>query len=127
MRLSPWVLRTIGAGMTILFIVWAYYQRNDVDPLVWVTIYAIAALFSLLFMVNKLASSLALGFGIVCLAGAIYLFSKVEFGPALITIEAWREAVGLLIISTWMGIMLLFQRQAKPVTSQAIHHFKNKN
>lgn len=112
MQLSSWAMRITSAGMTLLFIVWAYYQRNDVDPALWVTIYAVAALLSLLFMFNKLAPGLALTFGSVCMAGALYLFTQIEFGPPLITIEAWREAVGLIVIGTWMGVMLLAQRRA---------------
>lgn len=108
---SSWALRAASAGMTILFTVWAYYQLNDVDPLHWVTIYAVAALFSLLFMFGKLAPSLALTAGIVCLTYAIYLFTQAEFGPPLITIEEWREAIGLLVIGGWMGVIVFNQRR----------------
>ena len=111
MQFPSWTWRVISAGMTMLFVVWAYYQRNDVDPLLWVTIYVIAALFSLLFAVNKLASSMAITLGIVCATWAIYLLTQAEFGPPLITIEEWREAVGLLVIGGWMGIILLYQKR----------------
>jgi|GEM_PF-2993160 len=112
-----WALRAATAGMTILFTVWAYYQINDVDPLKWVAIYALAALFSLLFMFGKLASWLALTAGIICITYAIYLLTQAEFGPPLITIEEWREAVGMIVIAGWMGVILFYQRR---LTSQAV-------
>lgn len=118
MQLSRGIMRVISAGMTVLFIVWAYYQHNDVDPVLWVSVYTLAALLSTLFVFDKLPSPVAMTFGAGCLAGAMYLFSQVEFGPALITIEAWREAVGLIIISTWMGVILLAQKRAQSPTPQ---------
>lgn len=119
MQHSPKTLRIISAGMTFLFLVWAYYQRNDIDPALWVSLYVIAALLSVLFVFNKRVYGLAMTFGAGCVAGAIYLFTQIEFGPPLITIEAWREAIGLIIISTWMGVMVLAQRHANTPVPEA--------
>ena len=120
MKRSSWILRTVSAGMTILFIVWAYYQLNDVDPVQWVTVYAIASLFSLLFMLDKLASWLALMLGTICLLFAAYLFMQADYGAPLITIEEWREAIGLLVIGSWMGAIWLSQKRTKALLSEAI-------
>ena len=105
-------MQIASAGMTVLFIVWAYYQRNDVDPILWVSIYAIAALCCALFIFNKLPLWLPAALGAGCTIWAVYLFFQPEYdGSALIYIEEWREAIGLLVIGLWMGVMIIYRRK----------------
>ena len=111
MQFSLWMRRITGAGMTLLFIVWAYYQRNDADPFIWVTVYACAACFSLFFALDKLATVPAIVFGLVCLAWSLALLTQAEYGSPLITIEAWREGMGLLVIGLWMHAAAYMQKR----------------
>ena len=53
------IFKTIGFLFTILFIWSAYLQLNDPDPILWIVIYLVAALASLLFAFNKLNFLLA--------------------------------------------------------------------
>lgn len=107
-------MRVVGTGMTILFAVWAYYQLNDIDPVLWVTIYIVAAFLSLMGVFTKMSPGIPLAAGGASLFGALFLLVQVEFGQPLITIEEWREAIGLLVISAWMAVLFLFHRSMRP-------------
>ena len=77
------LFKTLGYLFTLLFITGAILQYNDPDALVWVIIYAIAALVSLGFALND---------------------------GDITTVELGREAFGLLIISI---VMLVFSFRVK--------------
>jgi hypothetical protein len=57
-----------------LFALFAYWQINDPDPEVWVSIYAVAVIFSL-FAVRGIFPKIPLTLVVVvCILGAIYFF-----------------------------------------------------
>ncbi len=112
-------MRVASAGMTLLFTVWAYYQLNDLDPFIWVTVYSIAALISLLFLFGRMASWLPLTMAVLCILCAVYLFTQADYGPPLITIEEWREAVGLLVIAAWMSTLLFYLGRGSSLSTQS--------
>ncbi len=57
-----------------LFALFAYWQINDPDPEVWVSIYAVAVIFSL-FAVRGIFPKLPLTLVVIfCLLGAVYFF-----------------------------------------------------
>ncbi len=98
------LFKSIGYLFTVLFALGAIVQYNDPDSLIWIVIYVVAALLSLLFALNKLKMILPLVLGVVCFIGFIYLYPSDFQGFDLNdgdieTVELGREAFGLLIIS----------------------------
>ena len=90
--------------MTALFLLAAYVQLNDPDPETWISIYAVAALGSLLFALGRLRSWVGLLLAIAFVVGAFMYwpesFEGVEFGEAgmaNMNIERGRESLGLAI------------------------------
>jgi hypothetical protein len=109
---------------TLLFIIFAVYQTNDPDPIVWILIYGAAALLSLLVILDKSSRPVLLIALIAFLAGAamhwpdtfegILLKEDGSFTPA---IEEARESLGLLIAGLAMGWHLFVTRAKQTVNS----------
>lgn len=97
--------------MTLLFIVWAYYQMNDQDSLIWVLVYLVGAAASVLYIFDRLPALLPLVFGGICMIWAAFLSTQFTYEPPLILIEEWREMMGLLIIAVWMGVLAWHTRK----------------
>lgn len=98
------LFKAIGYLFTILFALGAVVQYNDPDSLAWILIYALAAIISLLFVLNKLKMGVPLVLGVICFAGFVYLypadFQGFDLNDGDIkTVELGREAFGLLIIA----------------------------
>ncbi len=94
---------------TVLFLVSAALQYNDPDPIIWIVIWGIAAILSILFFFNKISFPIPLIVGIACFIGFIYLFPSNFQGFGLENgvienVELAREAIGLLIIALVMLI-----------------------
>ena len=100
----------------LLFLLFAYWQWNDPDPLLWISIYGYGALMALLAAFGRYHLPLLL-FGIFFgLAGFLYLYPGAighwiaqewqQQGLSMKTqhMEEAREAFGLLIVSTILGI-----------------------
>ena len=98
------LFKVIGYLFTVLFALGAAVQYNDPDSLAWIMIYALAAIISLLFVLNKLKIIVPLVLGVLCFIGFVYLypadFQGFDLNDGDIkTVELGREAFGLLIIS----------------------------
>jgi hypothetical protein len=98
------LFKVVGYVFTFLFALGALVQYNDPDSLVWIIIYAIAAVISLLFVLNRLKIVVPLVLGVLCFAGFVYLyppdFQGFDLNDGDIrTVELGREAFGLLIIA----------------------------
>ncbi len=98
------ILKIIGFLFMVLFALGAVVQYNDPDSLVWIFIYATAALISLLFSLQKLKSMVPLVLGILSFIGFVYLYPANFQGFDLDegdikTVELGREAFGLLIVA----------------------------
>jgi len=94
--------KTLGILFTILFLWSAFLQLNDPDPALWIILYLIAALASLLFALNKLPFLLAAILVLVYFIGAILnwpeSFEGITFNDmSHKNIEEGREALGLLL------------------------------
>jgi len=99
-----WFFKGLGVFFFVLFTLGAIVQYNDPDALVWIIIYGLAGIISLLFTLEKLKKVVPLILGIICFVGFIYLYPPNFQGFSLNdganeTIELGREAFGLLIIS----------------------------
>ncbi|MDZ4699997.1 MAG: transmembrane 220 family protein [Rhodothermales bacterium] len=108
-------LNVISAGMTVLFVVWAYYQLDDVDgeAAIWAAAYGVAAVISALFVFRKIAlMPVAIVAGLYLL-WALVNIPRIELQSSLFGAEVWmqnellRETGGLLIMVLWLGVLTL--------------------
>lgn len=95
--------------MAALFLLSAILQYNDPDPLIWIVIYLIATVISVLFALKRMNYLLPLFVGILALVGTYLIlpakFEGFEIGTGNIkNIEEAREAGGLFIIGLIMII-----------------------
>lgn len=98
-------MKITSAIMAVLFIAWAAFQYNDPDPFLWILVYGIAALVSVLFLIKRLPLALPVSFFAIGLIWALYLSTQITYEPPLIAIEEWREMMGLVVICIWMGVL----------------------
>lgn len=101
------LLAVIFLGMFIYAI---YVQLNDPDATVWYAIYGVAALASILFIINKLPFSIAVILFLAYVIGCAIFWPEQYEGLSLAegdikNIEEGREAVGMLITA---GIMMIY-------------------
>lgn len=106
---------------TLAFILFAYWQINDPDPEIWVTLYVYAAIMSGLAATERYPLILLLLSAGLCLLGAIYFFpasvsnwimqewQQQDLSMKSPEMEEARESFGLLIVSiisataAWLG------------------------
>lgn len=104
----------------LVFLLFAYWQINDPDPEIWVSIYVIAALFSGMAVRGK-HPLIPLGIAIVaCIIGAVYFFPDsvsewigFELENKDLTMktkesEEARETFGLLIVAIVLSVSVYF-------------------
>lgn len=106
-------MKWVSGAMALLFISWAAFQYNDPDPFLWILVYGLAALGSVLFLVKRLPPAFPLIFCVVGLGWVIYLSTVITYDAPLIAIEEWREMMGMLVISVWMAILAWLLRLEK--------------
>ena len=87
-------------------------QFNDPDPWVWVAIYGIGLMTSVLYELDRLTSrSLrwGLGFAAVALiaAGSWRLLGLMTQGAPILLSEPGNEALGLMLVGAWIGTVVL--------------------
>lgn len=104
---------------SLLFIVSAFLQLNDVDPWLWVSIYLIAAAMSGYAALDRYPL-LPLGIiTVLCLIGCVYYFppsvsewvslewQQQDLTMKTMAMEEARESFGLLLIALVLGVALL--------------------
>ncbi|WP_047244822.1 transmembrane 220 family protein [Maribacter thermophilus] len=102
------VLYKIIGFVFMVFFAWgAIVQYNDPDAFLWITVYTIAAIVSLLFALDRVKYIIPLILGVICFIGFVYLypcdFQGFDLDDGDIkTVELGREAFGLLIIAIVM-------------------------
>ncbi len=106
-------MKWVSGAMALLFIFWAAFQYNDPDPFLWIFVYGLAALASVLFLIKRLPQAFSQVFCVVCVAWAIYLSTVITYEPPLIAVEEWTEMMGLFVISAWMGLLTWLIRRDK--------------
>ncbi len=107
------LMKWVSGAMALLFIFWAAFQYNDPDPFMWVFVYGLASLASVLFLIKRLPLAFPLAFCLIGVCWAIYLSTVITYEPPLIAIEEWREMMGLVVISSWMGFLTWTLRKSK--------------
>lgn len=110
------VFRIANGVMLVLFVSWAGFQYNDPDALLWIVIYALAALGCLLYLFDLFPRRVAWAYVAVCVAAALYLAVRVIIEREFFFDEQGREMMGLLICAGWIGLLA---RRKKPVQQNA--------
>ena len=104
-----------------LFLFSASIQYNDPDPFVWMTLYGMAAVACILFLLNKKIWCLPGIIAGISFLWLISLFSALADSPTPIiwadvfgradmktnSVELAREILGLFIVFIWMGVLSL--------------------
>ncbi|MGA0559878.1 transmembrane 220 family protein [Larkinella sp. VNQ87] len=110
--------KTISIIFGILFLLFAAFQYNDPDPIVWVPIYGFAAIMSFLALGSLTPVWLYLVAGVVYLGAAVYWWPPVfegflldEMGMKTLNIELARESGGLAICAVAMFILAALTRK----------------
>ena len=103
----------LGAIFTIVFALFAYWQFNDPDPILWVPIYAVATYASIQAFRNKTNSELLIVLFVLSATAGLQIWSEMTAwegfltdGLSMKTInqELAREAVGLWIATSSFAI-----------------------
>lgn len=106
----------------LLFAVFAFYQSNDPDAMIWMLIYGAAALLSVLVLLNKITRPVLYVAMFAFLIGAWLLWPdsyeglQLKEGMYTQDIELARESLGLVICAVSMA-WHLFISKAGTVTS----------
>jgi hypothetical protein len=94
---------------TLLFVIFAVYQTNDPDALIWILIYGAAALLALLVFLNKISRPVLWVALVAFVAGSVILWPEsfeglqLKEGMYSPAIELARESLGLLIAAISMA------------------------
>lgn len=99
------LLRLATLAMLIVFLSWAGFQYNDPDPVLWMTVYGLAAVGCLLFLLHRFPRKSALVYVALCLCGAALLWIRVVADGKFFFDEQGREAIGLMIVATWTFVL----------------------
>lgn len=97
-----------------LFILSAVLQVNDPDPLIWIAVYLLAALYCFLYWWRRLRPYAAGFLSAGSLAWSAATLPLVAWDSPLWNSEEGRELMGLVLIFLWMGVLAL----KKPLDSK---------
>jgi len=115
--------KILGVVFGLLFLSFAAFQYNDPDPLLWITIYLIAAVLSMAAGFGRVSkAALVLAF-IIYGAGVIYWWPEqfegvgdsmrdATTGALLKNVEEGRESLGLAMCSIAMLIFVLLPKHS---------------
>jgi FtsH-binding integral membrane protein len=103
--------------MGLVFLFAAAVQYNDPDPLVWISVYLIAAAASLLPLVGHSTRWLALALAVVCLPWAVALALRVLGRQPILESEEGREMLGLLLVVVWMASLVVREGRRRRAVS----------
>lgn len=106
---------------TLAFLLFAYWQFNDPDPEIWVSVYVYGAIMSGLAATERYPLIPLLTGAVLCLLGSLYFFpqsvsdwvaqewEQQDLSMKTMDMEEARESFGLMIIfiitsiAAWMG------------------------
>lgn len=101
---------------SLLFLLFCYWQWNDPDPVIWMSIYGFAALMCGLAAVNRFYIPLLIFASVLGFIGSLYFFpnsvvewirqewQQADLSMKTVEMEETREFFGLLIFSCLMGL-----------------------
>ena len=92
-------------AVAAFFAFFAIVQYNDPDPLLWMIVYALAALACVLHHLKHLPPEAAGGFGVLVLLLGLYLAYRVVSQRQFFFDEEGREMMGSFLIFIWMTVL----------------------
>ncbi|TAE30215.1 MAG: hypothetical protein EAZ91_10840 [Cytophagales bacterium] len=111
-------LKVVAIVFALLFALFAGFQYNDPDPEVWISIYGLAALASVMALVGAARPWFLWLMAALYVVAALYQwpphfegFLLDEMGMKTVNIELAREAGGLAICALAMGILAMYSQQ----------------
>ncbi|WP_161890901.1 transmembrane 220 family protein [Pontibacter russatus] len=116
--------KTLGVIFGILFLSFAAFQYNDPDPLIWVTIYLIAAVLSFAAGFGRVSNAVLAVACVVYIGGVVYWWPErfegvgdsmrdAATGALLVNVEEGRESLGMAICAAAMLTFILLSRFGK--------------
>lgn len=108
--------RSFFCFCSLLFLLFAYWQWNDPDPEVWISIYIFGAVMSAFAAFGKFFVTILISVAIAGVLGSLYFFpasvsewvlqewQQADLSMKTIDMEEARESFGLLIFSAVMGL-----------------------
>lgn len=117
------MLRYLNYLVIIVFALAAIVQYNDVHGLRWMLVYGAASVLSILFSLKRLHRATSTALAIVCLIWALFkvpdltvsgfqhMFDEVQMMQT--GVQAAREFLGLLLITSWMTLLTFKTRKEK--------------
>ena len=103
--MSARVFSALNLGVAAFFAFFAIVQYNDPDPLLWMIVYAVAALACVLHHLKRLPPEAALGYGVLVLALGLYLAFRVISQSQFFFDEEGREMMGAVLVAIWMAVL----------------------
>ena len=107
----------------LLFLLFAYWQWNDPDPLLWISIYGGAAVLSFMAASGRFPMPFLGAAVILCLLGAVYYYpgavgewvqqewQQKDLSMKTQSMEEARESFGLLIVAAVLSVAALIGLQ----------------
>lgn len=109
-------MRIVNLVFLALFVLSVVVQYNDPDPLRWMLMYGGAAAACIIAMYRPVPRLLTSTVAVLAVVWIALLMPRVlgqvslgemfrEAGMATMAIEEGREAIGLLLVALWMGVL----------------------
>ena len=122
-----WFRRIFFWVWCLLFILFAFFQWNDPDPWLWMTIYGVAAILCAMAARGRFPMPVLLTIIALCIVGAIYLYpdysvsewiqqelQQQDLSMKTQNMEEARDTFGLLSVAVILSVAAIFGwRQAK--------------
>lgn len=106
--------------MSVLLLAAAGVQYNDPDPWLWMPIYGLASLLSVLFSRRRLPAAEAALFAVLLLALALWkYFTQVMGKASLLLTEPGNETLGLAVSGGWILILVAMSRRPRRARESA--------
>ncbi len=101
----------LNLGVAAFFALFSLVQYNDPDPMLWMIVYALAALACVLHHLKRLPPEAAAGYGGMVLLLGFYLAYRVISQRQFFFDEEGREMMGAFLVFIWM--MVIYVRAKK--------------
>ena len=95
----------VNLVVAAFFALFALVQYNDPDPMLWMIVYALAALACVLHHLKRLPPEAAAGYGGLVLLLGFYLAYRVITQRQFFFDEEGREMMGSLLVFIWMAVL----------------------
>ncbi|WP_017733304.1 transmembrane 220 family protein [Nafulsella turpanensis] len=131
--------RTFFGCWSLLFLLFAYWQWNDPDPTLWVSIYGFAALMAGTAAAGRFPMPVLITVFFLGLAGFAYMYpgavgdwiaqewQQQDLSMKTQRMEEAREAFGLLIVAAVLGLAALIGWRENGQKQKNLHLIKKKS